>query len=122
MFFAGIGIGVAGTLLLASSSGREMRSRIRAGANRSGDYLRRKAGTWKSSLDDAVEGGERLVHEGVVKGASSISSLKGKLKDKIDDVSDRANDAADNAIDEAKGLVNAAGESIEKVGKHLQDA
>ena len=122
MFFAGVGIGVAGTLLLAPSSGREMRSRIRGSANRGGDYLRQQADSWKSSVDDAVAAGQQAFHESVSKGADSVSNLKDKVKDKIDDASERAKDTADNAIDKTRELAHQAGKSMEKGGKRLQDA
>jgi gas vesicle protein len=61
VFFAGIGLGVAGTLLLAPASGKETRSRIRSG----GDYLKQQANT-------AVEQGKQAFQETVSKGLQNV--------------------------------------------------
>jgi len=61
VFFAGIGLGVAGTLLFAPASGKETRSRIRSGASKTGDYLKQQANT-------AVEQGKQAFQETVSKG------------------------------------------------------
>ena len=74
VFFAGLGVGVAGTLLFAPASGREVRLRLRNGAGKTGDYLKQQANSVMEPLEDAVAAGKRAFDETV---SNAKSTLKG---------------------------------------------
>ena len=122
IFFAGLGVGVAGTLLFAPASGSELRSRLRNGAGKTGEYLKTQAAALKGPLEEVYAQGKQVFNETVSKGNDALGNLKDKVKDKIDDASDKAQDAAGDVIDKSRDLAHQAGKTMEKGGKRLQDA
>jgi gas vesicle protein len=60
-FFLGLGLGVAVGLLFAPSSGAETRDMIRAKADESKDYLRRRGNELRDTANDAIEKGKTAV-------------------------------------------------------------
>ena len=52
----------------------------------------------------------------------TLSDLKDKAKEKIDDAAEAAKKATDQAADKAKDLTHKAGKKLEEGGKRLQDA
>ena len=95
-----------------------MRSRLRNGAGKTGEYLKNQASALKGPLEEVYAQGKQVLNQTVSKGNDAMSNLK----DKIDDASDKAKDAAGNVIDKSKDLAHQAGKTMEKGGKRLQDA
>jgi hypothetical protein len=93
ILLAGIGIGVAATLLIKD---RQLRTQVT-------DALSNPDVAWK-------------------KGQKVVSDVKGKVKDKIDDAADATRKAVDTAVDRSKDAAHKAGEHLERGGKRLQDA
>jgi|SRR5579871_5312537 gas vesicle protein len=60
-FFLGLGLGVAVGLLFAPNSGAETRDMIRAKADESKDYLRRRGNDLRDTANDAIERGKTAV-------------------------------------------------------------
>jgi gas vesicle protein len=60
-FFLGLGIGVAAGLLLAPQSGEETRELLKAKADESKEYLRRRTTELRSEATDLVERGKQAV-------------------------------------------------------------
>jgi hypothetical protein len=101
---AGIGIGVAATLLMTD---RGLRSRVGKalsnGSQRATEALSDPEATWN-------------------KGEKAMSDVKGKFKNKIDDAAGAAKKAVDQVVDKSKDAAHKAGEHLERGGKRLQDA
>jgi gas vesicle protein len=55
-FWAGLGIGVAASVLLAPETGGKMRNRIRDIASRAGDVFRKRAQNVGEATGDVLEG------------------------------------------------------------------
>ena len=49
-----------------------------------------------------------------------MSSVKTRLKDKIDDTAGSAKKVVDKAVDKSRGVAHKAGEQLERGGKRLQ--
>ncbi len=107
VFFAGLGVGVAATLLFAPASGSELRSRLRNGAGKTGDYLKQQANSIMEPLEDAVTAGKQAFNETVSNAMSNLNA---------------AGDVIDQSIDKSKDLAHQAGKTLEKGGKRLQNA
>jgi gas vesicle protein len=101
---AGIGIGVAATLLMTD---RELRSRLGKalsnGSQRATEALSDPEATWS-------------------KGEKAMSDVKDKLKNQIDDAASATKKAVDKVVDKSKDAAHKAGEHLERGGKRLQDA
>jgi hypothetical protein len=101
---AGIGIGVAATLLVMN---RELRTRLAEGlgngSQRISDAFSDPGATWS-------------------RGEKAMSDVKDKLKSKIDDAADASKKAVDKVVDKSKEAAHEAGKHLEKGGKRLQDA
>jgi gas vesicle protein len=98
-FLAGLGIGVAASVLLAPKSGSETQTKLKEIANRAGDALNLKA-------KDI--------------GAAASGAFKG-AKQKVDEASDAARSAAGHAADKSRDVVHEVGKRMENGGKMLQD-
>ena len=107
IFVAGIGVGVAATLLMMD-----------------GDLRKR--------LGKAVSDGSQRVTEAFSdpeaaweKGQNAMSDVKDKLKNKVDDAADATKKATkqvvDKVADKSKDAAHKAGEHLERGGKRLQD-
>ena len=57
----------------------------------------------------------------IKKGADTMSDLKDRVKQKIDEGVDAAKKVTDQAVDKTKDFAHRAGKKIEKGGKRLQD-
>jgi methyl-accepting chemotaxis protein len=115
IFVAGIGIGVAATLLLKD---RELRNRV-------GNALSNGSRTVTDRLSDALSDAEGTLR----KGEKLMSDVKTKVKNQIDDtaagakkVVDKVADKSKEAAHQAKEAAHQAGEHLERGGKRLQDA
>lgn len=101
---AGIGIGVAATLLVMN---RELRTRIAEalsnGSQRVSEAFSDPEATWN-------------------RGERAMSDVKDKLKNKIDDAADAGKKVVDKVVDKSKDAAHEAGKHLEKGGKRLQDA
>ena len=101
---AGIGIGVAATLLVMN---RELRTRLVEafgnGSQRISEAFSDPGETWN-------------------KGEKAMSDVKDKLKSKIDDAADASKKAVDKVVDKSKDAAHEAGKHLETGGKRLQDA
>jgi hypothetical protein len=96
IFAAGIGIGVAATLLLTNRG-------LRTGIGK----------TFSNAPDpDAM----------LKRGEKAMSNVKDKLKNKIDDAAEASKKAVDKVVDKSKDAAHKAGEQLERGGKRLQDA
>jgi uncharacterized phage infection (PIP) family protein YhgE len=104
IFVAGLGIGVAATLVFADG---ELRSRLGkalgAGSQRVSEALSDPEATWNS-------------------GAQAIRDAKDQLKNKIDDAADAVKKAADQAAARSREAAHAAGEHLERGARRLQNA
>ena len=120
-FAAGLAIGVTATLLLVPEGGGNTRNHIRNAARRVGDGLQARAeklgrgaaGIPTEEMTAEIENGGRR---------ETMSDMKDKAKQKIDDAADGAKKAADKVVDKSKDIAHRAGKKMEEGGKRLQDA
>lgn len=109
-FVAGIGVGVAGMLLLAPGAGKEAQKRLLEGMDNAGGYLKDQAGKLSEPIGEYVEKGKRGLNDTLNKGRESLDAWKDTAKGQID--------SAANAGREA---THEAGRQMEKGGRRLQD-
>jgi hypothetical protein len=101
---AGIGIGVAATLLMTDTKLRtRLGKALSNGSQVATDALSNPDETWR-------------------KGHKAMSDVKDKLKSKIDDAADAGKKVVDRVVDKSKDAAHKAGEQLERGGKSLQDA
>ncbi len=104
ILLAGIGIGIAATLLVQD---RELQTRwgkaLGKQSRRVSAVLSDPEATWR-------------------KGEKAVSDIKEKVKDKIDDAADATKKAVDKVAEKSKEAAHKAGEQLERGGKRLQDA
>ncbi len=110
-FSAGVGVGIAATVLLVPEAGTQSRGRIRGAAHRAGGVLRGSA----SNLGDAARDVQN-------ERSHAISALKVKAKEKIDNAAEATKKAMDQTAYKAKNLTHRAGKTITEGGKRLQNA
>jgi len=120
-FLAGLGLGAAGAVLAAPSSGRETRARLRSGAEAAGGYVKQRADALSESGAELVAQGTQAWNDTVSKGKDAVTGLKEKLKGSIDDGSVAAKLAADKVVEKSKDFAHEAGRSMERGGKRLQE-
>jgi gas vesicle protein len=121
LFGAGLAIGVTATLLLVPKAGGNTRNHIRNAARRFGDGLKARAeklgrgaaGIPTEEMTAGIENGGRR---------KTMSDMKDKAKQKIDDAADGAKKAVDKVVDKSKDIAHRAGKKMEEGGKRLQDA
>ena len=120
-FAAGLAIGVTAALLLVPDAGGNTRNHIRNAARRVGDGL--KAGAEKLSRTAVGISTEEMT-AGIENGGrrKTMSDMKDKAKQKIDDAADGAKKAAEKVVDKSKDVAHSAGKKMEEGGKRLQDA
>jgi len=117
LFLAGLGIGVAGAILLAPAAGDQTRGKIRDMANRAGDAVKDGA----KNLGDKA--GQTLEEQGLTwnnlqdKGSKIMGDMKDKAKDKIDNAADAAKKGVDTVADKSKDAAHKAGKKMEETGK-----
>jgi gas vesicle protein len=120
-FLAGLGLGVAASVLLAPEAGSKTRGRIRDIASRAGDAV--KAGAEHlGAAEEIVEKCNLTWREEHNERSKTLSDMKDKAKEKIDDAADAAKNAAGRVIDKSTDVAHSAGEKMEEGGKRLQDA
>jgi len=119
-FAAGLAVGVTATLLFVPEAGGDTRNHIRNAARRVGDGL--KAGV--ENLGHAAVGvpSEEITADIENGRRKTMSDLKDKAKQNIDDAAAAAKKAADKAVDKSKDVAHSAGKKMEEGGKRLQDA
>ena len=120
-FLAGFGIGAAASVLLASEAGGKTRSRIRDITSRAGDVLKERAENLGDVAGDILAE-SKLTWRDQKERIQTMSDLKDKAKEKIDDAADAAKKATDQVVDKAKDVAHSAGKKMEEGGKRLQDA
>jgi|SRR5450432_1534446 gas vesicle protein len=121
-FLAGVGIGVAVSVLLAPEAGGKTRSRIRDIASGAGDALKERAEDLGDATADAFEEGKLAWRAEQNERSQIMSDLKDKAKEKIDDAADAAKKAAAKVVDKSKDVAHSAGKKMEEGGNRLQDA
>ncbi len=114
-FLAGLGIGLAASMLLTPAAGEKTRGRIRDIANRAGNAFKDQAESLGDAAGDILEKGKRSLQK-------DGSQAAHDLKDKINDATDTARKTADQVADKSRDLAHSAGRKIEEGGKHLQNA
>jgi gas vesicle protein len=117
-FLAGLGIGVAASMLLAPQSGPQTQKRIREFAGRAGDSLN-DLGT---AARTAVKDGKRALQGKQDEASQAFNDLNNKAKRKIDETADAATTATGQIIDRSKDFAHTAGKKMETGGRMLQDA
>jgi gas vesicle protein len=122
LFLAGMGVGVAAAIVLAPVAGRRTRSRI-------GEFVRPVANAIETRAKDLSAAAGELVQEGKLSlrdkhdsAHETMSGLKDKAKNKIDDAVEASTKAAHKVVDESKDAAHSAGQKLENVGNRLQDA
>jgi gas vesicle protein len=120
-FLAGVGIGVAVSVLLAPEAGGKTRSRIRDITSRAGDVLKERAENLGDVAGDILAE-SKLTWRDQKERIQTMSDLKDKAKEKIDYAADAAKKATDQVVDKAKDVAHSAGKKMEEGGKRLQDA
>ena|ERR1700679_2269711 len=99
IFLAGVGIGVAGAILLAPQSGQETRRRIKKSAQDTADFLTNQADAFTRST------------------AERITDTKQNLSNKFD----AATDTTNAIVDKSRDIAHTVGKKMEQGGKRLQD-
>jgi gas vesicle protein len=121
-FLAGLGLGVAASVLLAPEAGGKTRGRIRDIASRAGDGLKAGAEHLGDAAEDVLEKCKLTWRDEQNERSKTMSDMKDKAKEKIDDAADAAKNAAGQVIDKSKDVAHSAGKKMEEGGKRLQDA
>jgi hypothetical protein len=104
ILMAGIGIGVAATLLMTNRKLRTGVSKsLSNGSQRLAGAVSNPDATWK-------------------RGEKTMSDIKYKLKNKIDDAAGASKKVVDKVVDKSRVAAHKAGEHLEQGGKRLQDA
>jgi len=104
IFAAGIGIGIAVTLLVKD---RKLRGRVTKALNNGSQLVSDALADPRATLE---------------RGGKAMSNVKDKVKDKIDDAADASKKLVDKVADKTKDAAHKAGEQLERGGKRLQDA
>jgi gas vesicle protein len=121
-FSAGLGVGIAASVLFAPVTGSQARGRIRGIAGRTRDFLTERAERLGEAARDVLDGINPSLKDELNEGSHTMSDLKDKAREKIGDAAEAAKKATDHAADKAKDLTHKAGKKIEEGGKRLQDA
>jgi gas vesicle protein len=121
-FLAGLGVGVAATIFLVPDAGSKARNRIGNIASRAADALKTRVRDLRNATENLLQEGESTWKEQLNKRSVSMSNLKDKAKDKIDDAADATKKAAGKVIDTSKDVAHSAGKKLEEGGKRIQDA
>ena len=119
---AGIGIGMAAGVLLAPQAGDKTRKRAQDTARRAGDVLKEHAENLSDTAGELLEMGKRTWRDTERESYQTMSDLRDKAKDKIDEAAVAAKKATDHVVDKTKDLAHKAGKKMEEAGKQLQDA
>jgi gas vesicle protein len=120
-FLAGIGIGVAASVLFAPESGNKTQRRIRDIASGAGNAIKQRANSLGAAAGDMVEKCKLSRTDQQNEGSQNMSDIKDKANKKIDDAADAAKKAASQVIDKSKDVVHSAGKKMEEGAKRLQD-
>ncbi|MFN9893504.1 MAG: YtxH domain-containing protein [Acidobacteriota bacterium] len=84
-FFLGVGIGVAIGILFAPKSGEETRGLIRARADESKDFLKRKTGDLREQAVEAVDKGKSLLQRQKEQFSAAVDAGKQAYRESIQD-------------------------------------
>ncbi|MBZ2179267.1 MAG: YtxH domain-containing protein [Acidobacteriota bacterium] len=84
-FFLGVGIGVAIGILFAPKSGEETRGLIRAKADESKDFLKRKTGDLREQAVEAVDKGKSLLQRQKEQFSAAVDAGKQAYRESIQD-------------------------------------
>jgi gas vesicle protein len=82
-FFLGVGIGVAIGILFAPKSGEETRGLIRAKADGSKDFLKRKTGDLREQAVEAVDKGKSLLQRQKEQFSAAVDAGKQAYRETI---------------------------------------
>ncbi|MFN9084508.1 MAG: YtxH domain-containing protein [Acidobacteriota bacterium] len=82
-FFLGVGIGVAIGILFAPKSGEETRGLIRAKADESKDFLKRKTGDLREQAVEAVDKGKSLLQRQKEQFSAAVDAGKQAYRESI---------------------------------------
>ena len=82
-FFLGVGIGVAIGILFAPKSGEETRGLIRAKADESKDFLKRKSGDLREHAAEAVDKGKSLLQRQKEQFSAAVDAGKQAYRETI---------------------------------------
>ena len=121
-FLAGVGIGVAVSVLLAPEAGGKTRSRIRDIASGAGDALKERAEDLGDAAADAFEEGKLAWSDPRNEGRQTMSDLKDKAEQKLEDAADATKTADDKLVHKSKEVAHSAGEKMEEGADRLQKA
>ena len=84
-FFLGVGIGVAIGILFAPKSGEETRGLIRAKADESKDFLKRKSEDLRGHAAEAVDKGKSLLQRQKEQFSAAVDAGKQAYRESIQD-------------------------------------
>ncbi|MCA2964847.1 MAG: YtxH domain-containing protein [Acidobacteriaceae bacterium] len=84
-FFLGVGIGVAIGILFAPKSGEDTRGLIRAKADESKDFLKRKTGDLREQAVEAVDKGKSLLQRQKEQFSAAVDAGKQAYRESIQD-------------------------------------
>jgi gas vesicle protein len=84
-FFLGVGIGVAIGILFAPKSGEATRGLIRAKADESKDFLKRKTGDLREQAVEAVDKGKSLLQRQKEQFSAAVDAGKQAYRESIQD-------------------------------------
>jgi gas vesicle protein len=121
-FLAGLGVGIVATVLLVPEAGRKTRNRIDGIAGRAADAWKARARKLRDRTEDLLQVGKSTWKEQEIKRRETMSDLKDKVNEKIDNAADAAKKAAGKVVDTSKDVAHSAGKKLEEGGKRLQDA
>ena len=111
---AGFGIGVAASVLLAPEAGGKTRSRIWNIASRAGYGLRERAENFGDAAGDVLAEAKRTLRDGQEERSQTMSDLKNKAKEKIDDAAVATKKAVDQVVDKSKDVAHNVGKKMEE--------
>ena len=121
-FLAGLGVGIVATVLLVPEAGRKTRNRIGGIAGRAADALKTRTRNLRGTAESLLQEGKSTWKNQEVKRRETMSDLKDKANEKIDDAAAAAKKAAGKVVDTSKDVAHSAGKKLEEGGKRLQDA
>lgn len=121
-FLAGLGMGIAATILLAPKVRRNIRDRIADLADHAVDALKTGAGDLHHAAGDLLQEGKSTWNDAKNKSSEAASELGITAKEEIDHVGDAAKNCAAGVADKAREVAHRAGTKLEEGGKQLQEA
>lgn len=109
----GVGIGTAAGLLLARSSGAELRNDIRKSAQDARDFMKEQTQVLADSIENAADASKERISNNLKKGQEVVRDLSQTASHVLESAADVATRATEEISDRSRTLANKAGQLLE---------